>query len=162
MRNNTISSTLLIEVVSRNKFDVVKYLVEKGANVNDTDINGNTALPYALHNTVCRDYIDKLVEFLIDSGADINHKFCDKFKPLHIAFNKRNVHLVKYMICKGAKFDMNDLKQAKFCACPDNRIIEVLSSQLISSFSHREYYKLCKMLNFYLIDDLTLIVTKCN
>lgn len=53
-------------------FECVKMLINKGANVNDTDINGWSPLMYAMHHIERNDEYECIL-FLIKNGANINH-----------------------------------------------------------------------------------------
>jgi ankyrin repeat protein len=64
--NSRKESILIPAVASNNEAEVIR-LVEKGADLNRIDSNGNTALTSAVQNNN-----SKMVELLIKSGADVN------------------------------------------------------------------------------------------
>ena len=72
--------TALINAAACNNIDLIKWLLENGANINYQDRNGYTALHFAGQNKVV-----ELAEFLLSKGADPNLK--DKFgnTPLRAA-----------------------------------------------------------------------------
>lgn len=74
---NDENQTVLFIAIAKNNYDLVKFLVEKGININhiQEDITGETTvLQYALlYYKVYKD--DKMIRLLIDNGADLN--YCD-------------------------------------------------------------------------------------
>lgn len=76
-----------------------KLLVEAGANVNDTDAWGVSAVNLAAHSG-----FTELVEYLLEKGADPNAAACG-FHPLHVAVMRRDARMVKAMLEHGAKPD---------------------------------------------------------
>jgi ankyrin repeat protein len=59
--------TILIDLAGNDKTDLIKDLIAKGANVNETNNNGETALMRAVRNSK----VDN-VKLLLESGADLN------------------------------------------------------------------------------------------
>lgn len=70
-------STPLMEAASGGYADIVKLLIEHGANVNAKSSVGNTALTYAC----CGGYED-VVKILLDAGADVEHQNDNGHTPL--------------------------------------------------------------------------------
>ncbi|ORX40351.1 ankyrin [Piromyces finnis] len=81
--------------------NIVKYLIDRGANVNATDMNNWTPLHYA-----CEKGYENIVKYLIDKGADINIQNKDRCTPLHFACDRGNEEIVKYLI-ENEKIDVN-------------------------------------------------------
>ena len=79
--------------------DVIKGLVEKGANVNERDEKtGNTPL----HMASQRGYTD-VVEYLLSKGADVDAKNKDDETPLHrVALASGKSDIIKLLLRKGA------------------------------------------------------------
>jgi ankyrin repeat protein len=106
IKNNIIENqkSALTWAVKEAYFDMVKYLVENGANINN-DI---------LHQTVSRTYIYQthieIVDYLIKHGADINK--IDEYMgytPLCCAIHHGCLEMVKYLIENGANTNNNNL-----------------------------------------------------
>ena len=70
-------STPLMEAASGGYADIVKLLIDHGANVNAKSSVGNTALTYAC----CGGYED-VVKILLDAGADVEHQNENGHTPL--------------------------------------------------------------------------------
>ena len=76
--------SLLHYAIYYNQIDAVKFLIEKGANVNITDAQGYTPLLFALH------YINKdIINVLVDSGANMNILNKEGYTPLSYALHYR-------------------------------------------------------------------------
>ncbi|ORX41328.1 ankyrin, partial [Piromyces finnis] len=77
----SLKSTPLMYACLFNDTSMVKCLVQNNANINISNIQGNTALAYAIskHNI-------ELVDYLIDHDADIYHKNNEKKSMLDIAY----------------------------------------------------------------------------
>lgn len=101
--NGYFTSTPLIDASHLAKLEIVKYLVEKGANINAKGIYGQTAL----HLAVSSGEIEK-VKYLIEKGANINAK--DKYgqNVLHSTSTHSEVNIIKYLLAKGMDVDAKD------------------------------------------------------
>lgn len=98
--------------------EIIKYLIEKGANVNKLDSDGCSPLHYAIIMSFDLYNEGKLnnsiVKLLIENGADVNIKNTSNYTPLFlIARNCQGKHIqkvqsnVKYLIENGAKVKIN-------------------------------------------------------
>jgi len=100
--------TLLREAAYSNNLDVVKYLVEKGADVNAKDRFEHTPL-YLTSNP-------DVVKYLVEKGADVYAKDDDGMTPLHavtlgyvtIKEEDDRLKIVKNLIEKGADVNAKD------------------------------------------------------
>ncbi|WP_264704369.1 ankyrin repeat domain-containing protein [Wolbachia endosymbiont (group B) of Apotomis betuletana] len=82
----------------------VRLLVEKGVNVNATDIGGYTAL----HLAVTEKRLE-IVRELIKSGADVNaEEYGSKCTPLHLACMVGKVEIVEELVEAGAEIEQAD------------------------------------------------------
>jgi len=84
----------------KNNIKLIKLLIEKGANINDTDKYDNTILHKA-----CKENNVELIKFLIKKGANINCKNEDDDTSLHIVCENNNEELIKLLIDNGAKLN---------------------------------------------------------
>lgn len=90
---------LLWAVYKENK-DIVKLLLENGADIESTDLkNGNTPLFLSANNL-------EITKLLIDKGANVNAKNKEGFSPLAFAVEANNIEVVKLLLKKGS--DVND------------------------------------------------------
>lgn len=99
-----ISSTPLMGAASEGQLSVVRMLLDKGADVNLVQEDGETALMYA----AAGGHLD-VVEVLLDAGADINvaaKTMC--ITALHGAALKGHAAVVKALLAKGAKINAKD------------------------------------------------------
>ncbi len=74
--------------------DIAALLIEQGADVDETDHFGNTALHLALA------YAD-LIQLLLENGADVNAKNAMGNTPLHLAVKDRRA--VETLLAAGAE-----------------------------------------------------------
>jgi ankyrin repeat protein len=79
------------------KTDIVKYLLEKGADINTKDREGSTPL----QNAAAKGHFD-IVKLLVEKGSDVNYKDDNGVTPIHFGCMSGNVDLVKYLVEKGA------------------------------------------------------------
>ena len=81
----------------------VAYLLDKGASIESTDLDGRTALMFAARwdNT-------PVVQYLIQRGADIRSADYHGDTPLHHASERNNRETMEYLIGKGADKDVEN------------------------------------------------------
>ena len=92
--------TVLIYAAWNGSTEVVKLLIDNGADLNHKSNHGDTALMYA-----ARDGHTDVVKFLIDNGVDLNHKNNGGVTALIYAARKEHTEVVKFLVDNGA--DMN-------------------------------------------------------
>ena len=106
-RDLSTGKTLLYLVVDNAKpgelndrFNVVKYLIKKGANINVKDNNGRILLFTAFYRGNL-----EIVKYLIENGADIDAEGAYGDTPLHTVAKNDDFGMVKYLIEKGANIE---------------------------------------------------------
>ena len=101
-RDDQDGRTILMHATWFGHIDVMRILIDKGADVNAKNKNGATALILAADKGNA-----EIVSFLIDKGADFNAK--DKNgTALILAADKGNAEIVSFLIDKGADINMKD------------------------------------------------------
>lgn len=85
--------------------DIVKSLVENGAEINIKDGKGRTALHYAAKWSK-----PEIIKYLVSKGADINEKTISSATPLMYATSQGNFDTVKTIIDLGAEINVQDNK----------------------------------------------------
>ncbi|CAQ54400.1 ankyrin repeat domain-containing protein [Wolbachia endosymbiont of Culex quinquefasciatus] len=83
--------------------DVVKSLVEKGADVNAKDELSRSLIYYAAYSGNLN-----VIEFLVEEGADVNAKEEGGRAPLHTAVQLGYLKIVKLLLEKGAHYDVQN------------------------------------------------------
>ena len=112
--------TLLTLASMYGSYEVVEFLIEKGADVNLPDEFGYTALMRALGEELkssdegndkivtVEEYI-RVVKILLDNGADVNLKNSKSLlSPLHYAVRSGNEVTVKMLLKRGADINVKD------------------------------------------------------
>ena len=76
---------------------VVKFLVEKGAVVDQPCNDGSTVLDQASLNGHL-----EVVDFLLSAGANINHLDAKGISPLYSSAQEGHLNVIKLLVKKGA------------------------------------------------------------
>ncbi|KAI6193508.1 Ankyrin repeat protein [Aphelenchoides besseyi] len=106
--------------------DEVEDLLEKGANVNTSTIDGVTALHQAVID--CK---FEMVQFLVTKGADINAQDNEGWTPLHAAVCCGNISIIRYLCEKGADITIaNSDKELAVDLAEDDEIRSYLEGRL--------------------------------
>ncbi len=138
---------------------VVKYLVEKKADINAKETNENTVLMMA-----CGVYDNlELIKYLIENGSDINSRNIDNWTALMNASFIGQVEIVKYLIGKGADINVknNTAKTALDIAVEENYIdIIIFIDKYINYIANtlKKLHNNIKIFNWKSTDDLKLNV----
>ena len=82
---------------------IVELLIEKGIDINQTNINGTNALHIAANNGH-----NELVKLLIEKGIDINKTDKDGQNALHIASQKGHKEIVELLLQKEINLNQTD------------------------------------------------------
>ncbi|KAG8438198.1 hypothetical protein GDO86_008765 [Hymenochirus boettgeri] len=77
--------------------DEVRALLDAGAPINGTNVDGLTALHQA-----CIDENMEMVQFLVENGSHVNQPDNEGWTPLHAAASCGFVNIAQYLISKGA------------------------------------------------------------
>lgn len=114
---NTLStgrSSALHMACMRGHIDMIKYLLQQGAHINQADDDGLTPL----HLAVASGASPSLVNYLLDQGANILSTDNQGANALHIAADSGNVPLVRLLLGKGAPINeiTGDHESATFLA----------------------------------------------
>jgi hypothetical protein len=99
------TSTLLMMALDIGNFELVKFLVESGADVNFMTYNGSPLLNLLGLTRKTEDLVVILLEYLISSGADVNLPGTSNQYPIHQAgYNSRRV--VEVLLKNGADINV--------------------------------------------------------
>ena len=109
--------SLLQHSVFHEKIDIVKYLIQQGAEYTFTSDGdsllkiasgrGNLELVKVLTAAISSGN-EELVNYLLDQGADVNPKKDHFHQPVHHAVMSKNIKLVKLLIKRGADIKAMD------------------------------------------------------
>ena len=98
MTNPISGWSLLIDASMFGRIEIVKHLLDKGANVNYSCPLGWTALMVA-----CVNRHFEIMKLLIENGADVNAKHKDGFSPImFVMLNKGTGEMINFLMEKGA------------------------------------------------------------
>lgn len=102
--------------------EIIKCLIDSGANINAKDKSGRTPIFYVLaigyvpdsnvdsqmHNNLYKKDREAILQYFVESGADINVK--DKYGStlLHFAYNIPSLEAVEYILNNGADVNARD------------------------------------------------------
>lgn len=79
-----LNTPLIIKAVQNNNTEALEELIEEGAEIDEVDEHGKTALHYAVLSANT-----DIVQFLIDQGASIDKQDSSGKTPLSYAKNKK-------------------------------------------------------------------------
>ena len=108
-KDRLVSSVILPKAAYYGHLEIVKYLVENGADINAKDNNGWTSLIHAAYNGHL-----EVVKYLVENKADINaigkYFGFDGLTSLMFASMNGHLEVVKYLVENGA--NINDRNEA--------------------------------------------------
>jgi len=92
--------TPFINAVYEENFEIAKYLLGKGADINAADGKGNTAFMYAVKNNSEEEFLN----YLISKGADINirNNYGESALIYGVKFSNRNI--LEFLLKRGAYY----------------------------------------------------------
>ncbi|KAG5898102.1 hypothetical protein JTB14_027459 [Gonioctena quinquepunctata] len=79
-------------------FDIVRYLVEHGADINRPNYNGGTCLINSVQSA-------PLCDFLLKNGADVNARDIQNKTALHYAIQEHRLETTKLLLKSGANYN---------------------------------------------------------
>ena len=88
---NNYGETALMKAASNDCENIVKLLLQNGANVNIIDAEGNNALMWA--TGVPKEHTNSIVKLLIQHGADVTHVTYDNQSALTMAEKSNKLNL---------------------------------------------------------------------
>jgi ankyrin repeat protein len=135
------TKTALMLAAKEGHQNIVKLLLENGANINKKNKSHNTALHFAVFNKH-----NNIVKLLIEKGAEINAKGYAGQTPLVLAAEIDNIEAAKLLIQKGA-----DIKAVDHASCTaltyailheNKELINILKPMLIKYVTESDKQKL--------------------
>lgn len=101
-----LGSTPLMVAVEKQQVRAMRFLFSKGADVNQEDKFGFTAL----HLTAIKRSLYGALRFLLENGADVNAMDVRNVTPLMSACVHSNMNIVRDLIGSGANVHLRDFK----------------------------------------------------
>jgi len=92
-------TTVLHWSVRRWYFDLALLTLQKGADPNIADVEGNSALHSASH---LGDSSARMISLLLKHGAEVNNRNVRDYTPLHLAAESGYIKGVQLLVSKGA------------------------------------------------------------
>ena len=92
----------LLKAAEKRDVDLVKLLIQNGANVNSVSSGGRRPLHGAIFTQRCTDCIE-IVKMLVKNGADVDALDNSGRSPLHIAAEIGNAIVARFLIEHGCK-----------------------------------------------------------
>ncbi len=114
--------SILAEAVKHDQLNAVRFLLDRGANVNQPSLGGSFAT--ALHQAAWRGNID-CMQLLLERGAFIDARTKGGNLPIHHASNTENVYAVQYLY----RWARDTHKQLDYA--PPNKHCKMASLELI-------------------------------
>ncbi|WP_417898482.1 ankyrin repeat domain-containing protein [Bacillus haimaensis] len=112
LQSNSFGERMAVLMKERNESALIGWLEETPYAIHSSDGRGNTAMHWAVLTRQLR-----IIDFLIEKGADLDATRADGSKPVHLALEgdyfyrseestKNKWFLVGYLISKGATYDI--------------------------------------------------------
>ncbi len=100
----------LISAAYYDSINVIHFLIAAGVDINQKDINGNTALQIA-----CDKGYTNIVRLLLDSSAQVNVSNNNGCSPLVSALKQGSLEIVKLLVSSGANINSSDTDGLSLC-----------------------------------------------
>ncbi|XP_077542852.1 myosin phosphatase targeting subunit 75D [Haemaphysalis longicornis] len=121
-----VPSVMLLEAAARNDVDEVRRLLMLGVSPDSTNEDGLTAL-----HQCCIDDSEEMMKLLIDFNANVNAKDSEQWTPLHAAATCGHIHLVRYLISRGADLlAVNADGNMPYDICEDEPTLDYIESEM--------------------------------
>lgn len=117
--------------------DIVKYIIDAGANVNRLigiyEPETSLQIAVTLKSMMAQDKYEDMIKILIRGGGDINVKYPSGLTPLSIIIecDDPNIELIKYCISKGAIPTRYDVKFLDRCKKKNDALINLINKNLV-------------------------------
>lgn len=134
-----INSDLLFQAVRYANFDIIKYLIEKGAEIHDEEeYSRDSILTEAAHYGNLN-----VVKYLIENGAGKNYlKELMYVQAINKAFNFERLNIIKYLIENGLDYNfINIVGKKELLTVLENNIKNESSINKIEKYLHELYLK---------------------
>ena len=92
--NDEVISYPIIEATRAESEDLVKLLLDKGANPNSIGVSGCIALHFAPNVEIAK--------LLVEAGSDINFANDEEYTPLHLAVERKDEEVARFLLESGA------------------------------------------------------------
>lgn len=102
---NDTTSTGLTALMLAKELEIIKLLVENGADINAKDNQGWTALTYFLSNNTLEQ-----LEYLFSKGGNINTKTNAGYNLLYYAILNGSLETIEFLIKKNIQFNLNSFE----------------------------------------------------
>ncbi|XP_053201240.1 uncharacterized protein LOC128386259 [Panonychus citri] len=121
-----VPSVMLLEAAARNDVEEVRRLLMLGVSPDSTNEDGLTAL-----HQCCIDDSEEMMKILIEFGGNINAQDSEQWTPLHAAATCGLLHLVRYLISKGADLlAVNADGNMPYDICEDEATLDYIESEM--------------------------------
>lgn len=159
-------TTLLINAAKNKNYEIIRYLLENGANIHAKDDLGYTAFQYLI-SPYNRNEV--LIDMFLEKGADINAGDVSGKSMMYYAIEREHLQKVKTLKDKGAKCDVYDERGYRPRVDEREIIIYIVDNGAnINSLDSRHDSYLCNAiynndleLAHYLVDNGIDVNTEC-
>ncbi|MDP5048338.1 MAG: ankyrin repeat domain-containing protein [Saprospiraceae bacterium] len=93
------------------QFEIAKFLIDNKADINATNLKGTSVFMYAKTPILKNQNNTKILELLMDAGAEINHLDSFNKSVLDYVIDNGSLKLGKWLILMGAKHGKAILKK---------------------------------------------------
>ncbi|KAJ8340964.1 hypothetical protein SKAU_G00332550 [Synaphobranchus kaupii] len=120
------ATVALLEAVSRNDLEEVRYLLENSVSPDLCNEDGLTAL-----HQCCIDDHEHMVEILLNGGASVNVRDNELWTPLHAAATCGHTGLIHTLIQRGADLlAVNSDGNMPYDLCEDDSVLDIIEASM--------------------------------